>query len=338
MALRSARDLNRRIVGVVSIVVILAAVAGAFAVGTLGLLDDRYEMSGVFSETAGLASGSKVRLAGVDVGEVTGVEPDFDAGQIVVTWEVDRGVHVGSDARAEIAIATLLGGQYLRLDDTAGGTSYADLPVEERRIPIARTRVPHTIVSAVGDTTRAVGALDTDAINAVVADLAGLSERDGAALNRLVQDLGAVADAINQRDADLARLVENGQRVSATLASRDQQLLALLQHADVLLDQLVARRGELATILGDGSEAVQSLARVVEDNEAALDAMLADFHQISGVVQRQLPNINTSLAWAGPTYQDLSRTSHGPWQDVVVYGLGPLSADVLADALGLVRP
>lgn len=332
---RSARDLDRRLVGVVSIVAVVAAVAGAFAVGTLGIFEDRYAMSGVFSDTGGIQNGSKVRVAGVDVGEVTGIHPDFGAGQIIVTWEVDRGVHVGTGARAEIAIATLLGGQHLRLTDTAGGTGYADLPPDERRIPLDRTDVPYTVVTAIGDTTRVVQQLDTDALNQLVSDLAGFSERDGAALARLVQDLGAVAEAINQRDEDLRRLVENGQRVSATLASRDHQLLALIEQADVLLDRIVARRDELATVLGQGSGSVQALARVVEVNQDELDAVLSDFHTVSGAVRRQLPNINTSLTWAGPTYQDLSRTSHGPWQDVVVYGLGPLNADVIADVLGV---
>ena len=336
--MRSARDLDRRLVGVVSIVAVLAAVAGAFAVGTLGVFEDRFEMSGVFTDTGGLRNGSKVRVAGVDVGEVTGVHPDFDAGQIIVTWEVDRGVHVGTGARAEIAITTLLGGQHLRLTETAGGTSFADLPADERRIPVARTRVPFTVVTAVGDTTRAIEQLDTDTINQVVADLAGLSERDGAALAQLVEDLGTVAAAVNEREADLARLVENGQRVSATLAARDEQLLALVEHADVLLDRVVARRDELAAVLGPGSEAVQALARVVEANQAELDAVLAGFHTATAVVERQLPNIDTSLAWAGPTYTDLSRTSHGPWQDVVVFGLGPLNANVIADVLGVGAP
>ncbi|MFD0854883.1 MCE family protein, partial [Actinomadura adrarensis] len=65
MALKSFRDRNPLIVGTASIVALSVAVTVSFLTGTLGLLEDRYTMSGVFAGTGGLRSGNDVQVAGV---------------------------------------------------------------------------------------------------------------------------------------------------------------------------------------------------------------------------------------------------------------------------------
>ena len=342
-SLPSFRDFNRTTVGIVSLLVLGAAVAGTFAVGTLGILEDRYPASAVLTDTAGLRNGSKVRLAGVNIGEVTGVHPDWETGQVIVNFEIDRGVDVGTEMRAEVAIGTLLGGQYLRLVGDAGpddeGRYLADLPTEERRIPLERTRVPFTILEALSTATNAVQAIDVDTVNAAVRALADVTTRNADDVTALVQNLDVVTGAIAERDADLRRLVTNAQQVTATLAARDQQLVALVDAADVLLTQIAARRDELAQLLGSGSDVVTNLAELIESQRANLDNILADAHLFLDRVHANLPVINQSLAWAGPTFQGLAVAgTHGPWFDIVVEGLGPLSVDLILQLYGGVLP
>ena len=65
------------------------------------LSDDGYRVSASFERTGGLSSGADVRLAGVPVGKVTDIDPDFQRGHVVVTFEVDRGVEIGPETTAE---------------------------------------------------------------------------------------------------------------------------------------------------------------------------------------------------------------------------------------------
>src|SRR5690606_5871730 len=103
----SFADMNPFVLGVATLVATAVALVVAFAIVTLGVLEHRYEMSGVFVESGGIRAGDKVRVAGLDVGQVTAVRPDFERSQIVVTWEVDRGVDLGPQTSAEISLATL---------------------------------------------------------------------------------------------------------------------------------------------------------------------------------------------------------------------------------------
>ncbi|MFC7587330.1 MlaD family protein [Nonomuraea antimicrobica] len=115
MAGRSFRDRDKHAVGLVSLATLAAVLVGTFLVGSLGLLEGGYTVSGVFTDSGGLRTGNDVRVAGVRVGEVTEVRADYAQGQVVVTWRVDDGVRLGRGTRADITLSNLLGGRYVKL-------------------------------------------------------------------------------------------------------------------------------------------------------------------------------------------------------------------------------
>ena len=330
-SLPSFADFNRLVVGVISMVVIAGACAAALAVGTFGLLQRTYEMSGVFSEAAGIKGGADVRSAGVRIGKVTGVHPDFDRGQLIVTWKVNQGVHLGRDTTAEVAISNLLGGFFVRLSGPVTRPYLDELPKAQRRIPRARTRTPYTIIDTLGKATRAVEQLDVSTVNRVVAQLAEAASKNEGNVGSLLANLQTVAGAINERDADLRQLVRNSQQATTTLAAKDQQLASLVDAAKTLLDELDRRHDQLATLLGSGSKAVKELADLVTLERAQLDAVLGDLHVVIEAAGRELPAVNRSLAWVGPTFSGLAKAgSHGPWAEAVLQGLGPLDVTAVS--------
>jgi phospholipid/cholesterol/gamma-HCH transport system substrate-binding protein len=304
-SLPSLRDVNQAVIGVVAVVLFIAAALSVFAYGALDLTANRYALSAVFPSTGGIGRGADVRVAGVSVGEVTGVEPDFDVGQVVVRFEVDHGVDLGPETRAEIASATLLGGYYLRLTGPVEEPFLEDLPGGDarRRIPLERTMAPLSLVGTLSDTTRQVQALDIDAINDVLVQLAGATERNKELVPQLIEHLTTVGAAIQSRDAELRELVTGGQRIAGTLAARDEEIGQLVDAADVLLQTLSQRRDELATVLGEGSEAVAALTRTITEHRASIDRILADAHVLLDGVDRSLGDLNTGLAYAGPVFQ-----------------------------------
>lgn len=326
----SFRDFNKVWVGLISALVILAFTAFAYSVGTLGLLTPTYSMSGVFTNTGGMKVGREVRVAGVKAGKVTGITPDFDKGQVIITWKVNRGVRLGSKTKAEIVNANFLGGHYLRLSGPVKAPYMDELLSGERRIPLERTRTPFSLIDALGTTVRKVQAIDIEAVNRIVNEFADATEKTGPAFGELVTNLAKVTAAVNERDAELRRLVTNSQQITTTLAAKDAELFQLIDAADVLLTTLDQRRVELGTVLGSSSRVVTKLADLVAGQRGQLNALIGDFHTIIEAAGRQLPAINTGLAWTGPTFAGLASVGkHGPWADVVVYGLGLVNEETL---------
>lgn len=328
----SFADMNPLALGIATLVATAVAIVAAFAVGTLGVLEDRYEMSGVFVESGGIRVGDKVRVAGLDVGEVTAVRPDFEEAQVVVTWEVDQGVDLGTETSAEISLATLLGGRYLRLDGPVEEPFVADLPVEERRIPLERTRLPIGVQDALGRFTEAAQEYDVDQIDQLLQNFADISADNADSFEPLVENVTVLASVLNQRRGQIDALLDDTTELTSALASKDQELLTLIDQSGRLLDAVAERRDQLRAILGSGSQAVSELDRLVSANRASLDSMLADFDVTADTLRARLPELNELLAYAGPAMQGLAEsTRSGPWLDSIVSGMGLVQAPDLIE-------
>jgi phospholipid/cholesterol/gamma-HCH transport system substrate-binding protein len=298
--LKSFRDRNQVVVGIVGTLLIIATVAAVFAVGTAGILEDRYQLTATFTSTGGLATGADVRVAGVPVGEVTGIEADFDRGVVVVTFEVDEGIDLGPRTTAEIAAATLLGGYYLRLDGPVTEPHLAALdPDDERRqIPLSRTTGPTSLNDVLEDTTETVTAIDFGLANRVVDQVAGAAERNADTLPALIDDVASISVALAARDAEVRRLAESAEKLTATLAERDQELAQLVDTSDRFLGELAARRDVLSTILSSGAVAAGEASEVLVRHRDAIDAIIADTDTITGELADTLPVINDTLTRA----------------------------------------
>ncbi|MFC7730108.1 MlaD family protein [Actinomadura keratinilytica] len=253
MALKSFRDRNRVTVGLVSMGTLLSLVVGVYLVGTRGLLQNRYTVTGVFADTGGLRSGDEVRVAGIRVGEVTSVDPDFARGRVLVTWKVDAEVRLGPATRAEVEVANVLGGRYLRLSGPVTTPYLADLPPERRRIPLERTGTPTTVNDVLNSTTETVTRLDTRSIDRILGELGELSDRDRDRLGRALTDLAELAATVEESDPQIDRLLTNGERVLDLARTKDRQLSQLLTNVRIMLDELRRRRDELSAFLGSGA-------------------------------------------------------------------------------------
>lgn len=331
--MKSFRDRNPYLVGIVSVLLIGAATGFAFLVGTLNLLEDAYPMEGVFSDASGLRAGDDVKVAGVKVGRVTSIEADRAGGHVRVEWVVDEGIDIGDEAHAEIALASLLGAKHIRINDPVDGdTMMADLPRSQRIVPLERTKVPFDIFELTRIGTESIEVLETDDLNALLKDLADITDGKAATVDDLATGIREVGGAINQRDAQFDALLDQADRLSATLADKDDEIISLIDSSQRILDLVVARRNDLAIVLGESADTVQELDRLISTNETRIDSILGSLAPTLDVVSAQQDDIDRALAWLGPGLLQQSRGgSHGPWQDIFVRGVGPDTVELLQD-------
>lgn len=334
MALKSFRDRSPVMVGLISLTVLSLAVVVAFLTGTMGLLEGGYAMSGVFSDTGGMRTGDAVRVAGVRVGEVTEIKPDFERTRIIITWKVDSAVKLGPQTRAEIKVANVLGGRYLRLAGPVGAPYMDDVPPRRRRIPPERTGVPVTVNEALKQATGVVSGLDTKAVDHVLSQLKGISQRGRGRAGNALAKLVKLNETINQANPELNQLLSNIERVNQLVTSKDRQLSQLLTQVQSLLGQLSERRVELSAVLGSGSTAVRSITHLIDKQQDELIAITTDLQATMQALGTPNAGFNSTLAWVGPTLNGISGIGgYGPWQEVAVTGLGPFGPDDIARLL-----
>jgi phospholipid/cholesterol/gamma-HCH transport system substrate-binding protein len=104
-------------IGVGAAVMTAAAVFFFYTAQSTGFTHDpgSYELTASFRSAEGIAVGTEVRLAGVRVGTVTGMELDPASFRAVTTFTVREGLELPDDSAVVIASEGLLGGSFLEV-------------------------------------------------------------------------------------------------------------------------------------------------------------------------------------------------------------------------------
>jgi phospholipid/cholesterol/gamma-HCH transport system substrate-binding protein len=235
---------------------------------------------------------SKVEMAGVKVGVITGVE-SVEGGGARVEMKLDKGTleRLGSHPEADIRPATFLGGP--------GLSSYVELTPGGRpgrftagEIPAARTSIPVEF-------DRLFEALDAKARKGITTSVRGLDKMvagPGAeALARVLEDappalrpaapgLGAMT---GQEPGDLARLVDDLGRAAAVLTETDGELEAVVE--------------DMATVAGTLGDRGADMARTNEEMAATLEVTRAGLIALEG----SLAKLEATAPAARPAVQRL---------------------------------
>ncbi len=90
---------------------------------------DEYELTASFRSADGVSVGTDVRLAGVKVGRVTGIELDTETYRASTVFSVRNGIDVPDDSAVAVSSEGLLGGNYVEI--LPGGSPFFFEPGDE---------------------------------------------------------------------------------------------------------------------------------------------------------------------------------------------------------------
>jgi phospholipid/cholesterol/gamma-HCH transport system substrate-binding protein len=155
------RSLSRWQAILLGIIVLVAgglAAAGLFAVGSRGWFGDgAFHVQSGFKEIRGVEPGTRVRIQGIDAGEVDSVDPPSTPGSDVMLRIRLKGQFrslVRADAVVQIVSEGMLGGKVLEIQP---GSSSAE-PVADNAVLASKTSAELTdVLGQVGDTLKGIG-------------------------------------------------------------------------------------------------------------------------------------------------------------------------------------
>lgn len=334
--MKSFRERNPYVIGITCVLVLAAFVGLAFSVGILHLLEKAYTVKAEFTDAAGIRSGANVRVAGVKAGRVTGIKADRVHGKVIIEMVVNKGVHLGPDTHAEVALETLLGTRFLRLSGPVVKPYLEDEPASARTIPNDRTKTPFDIFELTKVGTRSVEATDTTKLNQLIKDLADITEGKHDQLAQLLTGVNKVSTAVNDREAQLRQLLDRFDQLSSLLAEKDQTLVSLIDQSQGILNLVQQRRNDIAAGLQSTDQLTGSLSTLLSTNKGLLNSILSTLHPTLDIVTKEQQHVDAALSWIGPGSLGLAKAStHGPWADIYVRAIGP---DIPAVLCGAVKP
>lgn len=256
----------------------------------LPLVGGGAEYRAEFTDAAGLVAGEEVRVAGIKVGTVTGIELGHGApARIVVTFTV-KGVSLGDRTKAAIEVKTLLGQHYLSVTPAGDG----DLDAGEL-IPLDRTTTPVNIVPTFQRLTTTGQQIDTDQVAKAFDVLSTTLTRTAPEMGETLRGLSRLSASISTRDSEIRELFDRTSAVSGVVAARDRDIARLLTDTTTVLAELDRRRRTITSIIDGTVRLAGQLSGLVTDNAAQLAPALASLNGVLKVLRANRRNIDDVL-------------------------------------------
>lgn len=284
--MKSFQERNRTLIGIIGLMSTAAVAAVALNYDRMPLISGAHPYTAYFAEAGGLTEGSDVQIAGLEVGEVTGVSL-VDA-HVVVTFTVNRGVRLGDRSEAAVKTKALLGNKILEV--TPRGQGWLSEP-----IPIARTTPAYELPDALGDLTATISGLDTDQLSESLDTLAHTFSDTPPQLRVAVQGVARFSKTLTERDARLRELLVHANRVTTVLAEHRDQIVRLVSDTGALLAELQAQGSALNRLSANVSAVSQQIGGFIADNREALKPTLDKLNGVLALVQNRKDEVQQSI-------------------------------------------
>jgi len=283
----------------------------AMRVGNLSLFSSRHTVYAQLADATGLATGTPVDVAGVQVGQVSSIAVQRGHALVGLSIDNDVALHAGTDVG--LRWKNVIGQKDVYLYPSprghlisSGGTIPLDHDVSDASVnaflsslgPLLQAIRPSEANAFVANVSGAISG-DTAEIDQLINSGAKISATVGALdtqVGQVIDSLDRVLTAIAQRSGDVGTLVANLQRVAASLASRN-----------TLLDEVVSN---LSTVAGD-------MAQLIGQNHSTLTSTIDDLNTATATIVAHQTQLAQSLATFGSglaPYVEIS--SYGQWFQV----------------------
>jgi phospholipid/cholesterol/gamma-HCH transport system substrate-binding protein len=273
-----------------------------------------YGYKATFTSASQLKSGSKVRIAGVEVGKVgsVGLNPD---NQAVVEFDVDEKYRLPTSAEAMIRYENLTGDRFLELQEGTGDPT--KLLGDGGTIPVDQTEPALDLDKLLGGFKPLFRTLNPKEVNELSGSLIEVFQGQGPALNELLRNTATFTDSLADRDQLIGQVIDNLNTTLGTIEADDQGLDESLDRLQQLISGLNSQRDVIGEAVTNTSEVTNDLNQVLVDNRADLKSLITATGEVSDEVLKAEPYVRGLISRLPADFKALSNLgSYGAWLQI----------------------
>lgn len=244
--------------GLMGIIVVLLVIGVGQSFASVPMLFATPTYYAQFSDTGQLTRGDKVRIAGVEVGQVRSI--DIRGDKIVIGFSLG-GKQIGTDSRAAIRTDTILGRKDLEIAPRGSNTLHPNAI-----LPLGQTTTPYQIYDAFTDVTKAASGWDVDTVKRSLDVLAQTIDQTYPHLSDALRGVQRFSDTIGKRDEQIKTLLANANKIATVLGDRSGQIDELLVNAQTLLAAVNERSRAIDRFLQHLSAVSEQVSGFIDDN------------------------------------------------------------------------
>jgi phospholipid/cholesterol/gamma-HCH transport system substrate-binding protein len=261
---------------VFAVVTIVLTAMLATTIASIGF-GGRTDYRAQFTDVTGLLPGDDIRIAGVKVGEVTGLEVVRDS-VAEVTFTVDNGQRLDVGTLARVRYRNLVGQRYIALTEGPGANQRLR---ENGLIPLAQTEPALDLTVLFNGFKPLFSALDPEQVNTFAYEIIRVLQGEGGTINSLLARTASLTNTLADRDELIGSVIDNMNSVLAAVNTRDQQLSELILQLQRFVSGLAEDRAALGDSLANISTLSQSTAALVTEARPALKADIKALGQVA---------------------------------------------------------
>ncbi|WP_408898332.1 MCE family protein [Nocardioides sp. R1-1] len=294
---------------VFALVTVLATLALAGTIrNSSGGPDNEYVA--VFSDATSLNKGDDVRMAGVKVGTVTGVEVSDDR-LARVSFTVADKAPLGEGARAMLRFRNLVGQRYIALEPgkVTGGR------LEPGHVfDLDATQPALDLTVLFNGFQPLFQLLDPKDVNELSAQIIAVFQGEGPTVEGLLASTASLTSTLADRDQVIGDLITNLSSVLGVVEERSDQLDTTLVTLQQLVSGLAEDRETIGSTIEGMGDLSESVAGLLEEGRAPLKRSIKALGDLSGVLANNEDVIEKALRTLPTKIERLAKlASYGSW-------------------------
>ena len=256
----------------------------------------------IFTDATRLKGGQKVRIAGVNVGTVSGLSLKPD-NTVDVAFDVDKRYQMYTSTRALIRYENLVGDRYLEI--TSG-------PGELRKLAAGGTiDKNHTepaldLDALLGGLRPVLKGLNGDKINQISSAIVELLQGQGGALSDLLSTTGSFSQALADRYQVISDVIHNLNTVLGTLDEKSAQFNASVDELQKLVSGLAQGRDPIAGAIGPLASAETDLTEMLQKSRRPLQGVIENARPLATELDNRKAEVNKVIEPLAENYLRLN--------------------------------
>lgn len=264
----------------------------------------------VFSDATGVVKGDDVRVAGVKVGTVQGVEI-IDRTQALVDFEVADETPLTESTYATIRYRNLVGQRYIALTEGEGGSEEIR---EGGTIPLERTSPALDLTVLFNGFKPLFAAMNPEDVNKLSYELIQVFQGEGGTLEGLLDSTASVTNTLASRDQLIGDLISNLNRTLKTVGDRDEELSALIIQMRKFIGGLSQDREAILGSLDSISDLAVQTSQLVTGIRPGLTRDISELRTLAGNINENRDELDRALGVLPIKLQKVGRTAiYGSW-------------------------
>ena len=272
---------------------------------------ERTSYAAVFSDAVGVAKGDDVRLHGVKVGSVEGIELHENEAALI-RFSVDRDVPLTTTTELALRYRNLIGQRYLAVLETGDG----DRLEADDVVPLDRTSPALNLTVLFNGFKPLLSALEPAQVNALAYELVRVLQGEGGTVTRLLVNVSSLTSTLADRDALIGEVIDDLNAVIGPLDVHGEELSDLVLQLQRFLSGLAEDRDAIGSSLSSLARLTDSTAGLLEDGRPALKTDIAALGRLAAglstptnqrLIDENLEQLPPKLAVVKPL------VSYGSW-------------------------